>query len=772
MTTAGPKTPPSATSTLPGPWRDEIATMLAPGESVVTSLDLDLTLRLRFGQGVVVLTERQLLAKEPDGTGWRRWNLGPGLALEHRDHAGIGTLRLLDANGLLACWRHTMCRDAALRRLTEQFQEHIAALGENRPVVPPAEIVCPICESPIPEGHESCPVCARTVHAPPSAWTLFRLWRFAKPYKGRLFAGLLLTLLATAATMVSPYLTMPLMDKVLIPFQNGVPIDHSLVVLLLGGLVSASFCAWLLDWARTYILALVSERIGSDLRTTTYEHLQGLSLEYFGGKRTGDLMARISSGSDRICVFLSSHLLDFLTDLLMIVMTSVVLISINPWLALVTLLPLPFIAWLIQIVRDKLHHGFDAVYRVWSEVTSVLADTIPGIRVVKAFAQEAREAQRFREANIHNLAVNNRVNKVWSLFTPTVTFLTEVGLLVVWGFGIWQVSKHQITPGVLLAFLAYINRFYSRLGSMSRIVSVTQRAASGAKRIFDILDHVSSIPEPTQPVRLEQLSGAVELRNVCFRYGMRTILQDVNLTIAPGEMIGLVGHSGSGKSTLVNLICRFYDVVEGAVLIDGVDIRSLPVSEFRRNIGLVLQEPFLFFGTIAENIAYGKPEATGEEIIAAARAAHAHEFILRLPQGYDSLVGERGQALSGGERQRISIARALLINPRILILDEATSSVDTETELEIQAALDNLIRGRTTLAIAHRLSTLRRANRLVVLDRGQIVEEGQHEELLANKGAYYRLDRAQTKFFNGEGATSDNDEADESAGAKASFKEI
>jgi ATP-binding cassette subfamily B protein len=550
------------------------------------------------------------------------------------------------------------------------------------------------------------------------------------------------------------------MDKVLIPFQNGKPIDNQLVTWLLTGLVGAAFLAWLLDWAKNYILALVSERIGSDLRTTTYEHLQGLSLEYFGGKRTGDLMARISSGSDRICVFLSSHLLDFATDILMILMTSVILVSIDPWLALVTLAPLPFIAWLIHLVRNKLHHGFDQIYRIWSEVTSVLADTIPGIRVVKAFAQEKREAQRFREANARNLAVNDRVNKVWSLFTPTVTFLTEVGLLVVWGFGIWQVSKRAITVGVLIAFLTYINRFYSRLGSMSRIVSVSQKAAAGAKRIFDILDHVSSVPEPTHPVHLKHVSGALELQNVSFRYGTRTILNDVSISIEPGEMIGLVGHSGSGKSTLVNLICRFYDVAEGSIRLEGVDIRSLPISEYRRNIGLVLQEPFLFFGTIAENIAYGNPEASREEIIAAARAAHAHEFILRLPQGYDSLVGERGQALSGGERQRISIARALLIDPPILILDEATSSVDTETEMEIQAALDNLIRGRTTLAIAHRLSTLRRANRLVVLDRGQVVEEGQHEELLAKKGAYYRLERAQTESANGSALPKIEEEGD------------
>ena len=779
MMSADLSRPTSAPTVLPEPWRNDIIAWLANGESVIACLELDLTLNLHFNSGIVVLTNRQWLAKTPGEPHWQNWMLRPGLTLLHRDHAGVGTLDLLDENGLLARWHHTLGRDVALRRLTGQFQEQIQALAENRPVVPCADAVCPICENPVPAGHDECPTCRQTVHTPPSAWTLFRLWRFAKPYQLPLLAGFILTLLATAATLVPPYLTMPLMDKVLIPFQNGVPIDTRRVTFLLGGLVGASFLAWLLDWLKAYILALVSERIGSDLRTTTYEHLQGLSLEYFGGKRTGDLMARISSGSDRLCVFLSSYLLDFVTDLLMIVMTSAILISINPWLALVTLAPLPFIAWLIQVVRDKLRNGYDQIYRIWSEVTSVLADTIPGVRVVKAFAQEKREAQRFREANVRNLAVNDRVNKVWSLFTPAVTFLTEVGLLVVWGFGIWQVSKHQITVGVLVAFLVYINRFYSKLGSMSRIVSVTQRTAAGAKRIFDILDHVSSVPEPTHPVHLEQVRGAIELRDVGFRYGTRTILQNINLTIAPGEMIGLVGHSGSGKSTLVNLICRFYDVAEGSIRIDGVDIRSLPVTDYRRNIGLVLQEPFLFFGTIAENIAYGNPDAPREDIVVAARAAHAHEFILRLPQGYDSLVGERGQALSGGERQRISIARALLINPRILILDAATSSVDTETELEIQAALDNLIRGRTTLAIAHRLSTLRRADRLVVFDHGQIVEEGCHEDLLANKGAYFRLDRAQTQFFNGAAAIPENaddeddeDDDDEAAAAKTSLKEI
>jgi ATP-binding cassette subfamily B protein len=599
---------------------------------------------------------------------------------------------------------------------------------------------------------EECAVCLEKDQAPTSTWNLFKLWRFARPYRGQLLLGFVLTLASTAATLVPPYLTMPLMDDVLIPYQNGKNIEPETVSWYLLALLASAIVAWGLGWIKTYILALVSERIGADLRTSTYQHLLKLSLEYFGGRRTGDLIARIGSETDRINVFLSLHLLDFATDILMIVMTAVILFSINPTLAVVTLLPLPFIGWLIHVVRERLRTGFEKIDRVWSEVTNVLTDTIPGIRVVKAFAQEDREAQRFMDANKHNLAVNDRLNRVWSLFSPTVTLMTEVGLLVVWGFGIWLVSKDQITVGVLTAFLAYIGRFYTRLDGMSRIVSSTQKAAAGAKRIFEILDHVSSVPEPVNPVALSKVEGRITLTDASFRYGNRAVIKHLNLDIKPGEMIGLVGHSGSGKSTLVNLMCRFYDLSEGSIALDGVDIKQLKVADYRSHIGLVLQEPFLFFGTIADNIAYGMPDATREQVVAAARAAHAHEFILRMPQGYDSLVGERGQGLSGGERQRISIARALLINPRILILDEATSAVDTETEKEIQNALDNLVRGRTTIAIAHRLSTLRKADRLVVMDKGLIVEEGTHDVLIESQGAYWRLYEAQQRQAESEGA--------------------
>ncbi len=709
---------------------------------------------------MLALTDRRLLSQDPETGQWSGWALAgnspagaaPALALRHFDHAGVGTLELHQGDVRLASWRFTLAANVQALRLLRLFERQTAAQapgaaggqGED-----PA--LCPLCDTLLPPDSEECSNCARELHTPPSTWVLLRLWRFARPYQWQLLAGFLLTLASTAATLVAPYLTIPLMDDILIPFQNGRQIESWKVLAILGALLAAAILGWALNWARTYLLALVSERIGADLRTATFDHLLELSLDYFGGKRTGDLMARIGSETDRINVFLSLHALDFATDVLMILMTAAILFSINPWLALVTLIPLPFIAWMIHAVRERLRTGFEKIDRVWSEVTNVLADTIPGIRVVKAFAQEKREAQRFRDANAHNLMVNDKLNKVWSLFTPTVSLLTEIGLLVVWAFGIWLVSKQQITVGVLTAFVAYIGRFYTRLDSMSRIVSVTQKAAAGAKRIFDILDHVSNVPEPATPVTMGRLEGRIDMNGLGFRYGNRAVIRGLDLSIRPGEMIGLVGHSGSGKSTLVNLICLFYDVTDGSISLDGTDIRRFGVADYRRNIGLVLQEPFLFFGTIADNIAYGKPGASRAEIVAAARAAHAHEFILRLPQGYDSLVGERGQGLSGGERQRISIARALLIDPRILILDEATSSVDTETEQEIQKALDNLVQGRTTIAIAHRLSTLRKADRLVVMDRGQVVEVGPHEDLMAKQGAYWRLYEAQARQVDSEG---------------------
>ncbi len=743
--------PPS--QTLPANWLNILAMQHFQALKLTSPLawvELDLDGDLLFHKSLLFIATKELCWT--NGVSFETWPITADSKLLHSDHAGVGHLKLETPQRLLRTWNFTLGVNPQVLRLQSCYQGICGRLagahprkGNKSEAGEFEKQICPVCLNTKQANADNCPVCEPDEDRPASTWTLFKLWRFARPYKKELLLGFILTLASTGATLIPPYLTMPLMDHVLIPYERGHPIDFRLAGQYMGALFAAAVFAWAMGWWRTYLLALVSERIGADLRNTTFEHLLKLSLEYFGGKRTGDLIARIGAETDRICVFLSLYLLDFATDVLMITMTAAILASIDPLLALVTLAPLPFIVWMIHVVRDKLRFGFEKIDRIWSEVTNVLADTIPGIRVVKAFAQEERELKRFVDSNKHNLQINDRVNRIWGLFTPTVTFLTEIGLLVVWGFGIWQVAHRRISVGVLIAFLAYIGRFYMRLDSMSRIVSHTQKAAAGAKRIFDILDHVSSVPEPINPTPLKEVKGGIILRGVGFRYGNRAVSKGIDLDIAPGEMIGLVGHSGSGKSTLVNLICRFYDVSSGSISLDGRDIRSIGIADYRKRIGLVLQEPFLFFGTIADNIAYGKPNASREEIIQAARAAHAHEFILRLPLGYDSLVGERGQSLSGGERQRISIARALLINPSILILDEATSSVDTTTEKEIQRALDNLVKGRTTIAIAHRLSTLRKADRLVVLDKGEIIEIGSHDALMDARGAYYQLYQAQIR---------------------------
>ena len=735
--------PAPATAALPELWRAPVAEQLEPGESVLGWFQSDLNAELNFAPTLVVLTDHRLLGtgfggQDTDGA-WGSWELDSGLKLAVYDEVGVGILELVSPERRLAYWRYTSARAASASVLVRKFQEANEARATT-----PSNIggICPSCGRQLAADETECPSCAPAAVAPVAS-SLMALAQFARPRLGWILLGLALTMAGTAASLAPPLLTMALVDNVLTPRPDGQPADFQLVYWYLGGFAAAAVVAWLLSWARTYVLAFVSERIAADLRDRTYAHLQRLSLEFFGGKRTGDLIARVGSDSDRLCNFMSVSLVDFVSDVFFFLMTTVVLFWIDPVLALIVMLPLPVIAWLIQRVRFQLRRGFGQGYAAWGEMISVLADTIPGVRVVKAFAQEQREVERFNDRNEHVRTVNNRVNRVWSFFEPMISLLTDLGLLIVWLFGAWRVMQGDIPLGVLWLFVAYISRFYGRLQSMSRMVASTQRAAASAHRIFEILDREPSVRESPEPIPAGRLRGDVELRDIWFQYGARPVIKGISLSVRSGELIGLVGPSGAGKSTLINLICRFYDVAQGAILVDGHDIRRFPISDYRRNIGIVLQDPFLFFGTIAENIAYGRPDATRADIVAAARAAHAHEFILKLPDGYDSLVGERGQTLSGGERQRISIARALLIDPRILILDEATSSVDTETERLIQQALENLIRGRTTFAIAHRLSTLRRADRLVVVEDGQITETGRHDELLAHSGTYKRLYQAQ-----------------------------
>jgi ATP-binding cassette subfamily B protein len=732
---------------------------LEPGEYVVASCRFDLNADLMFTDGAILLTNRRVVADQPAsvdcgptaGAAVWAWRLDPSSSLDVHMRSAVGRIELSQHGGVVARWLFTPTRAKSVHALEDAFDarlhgQSVAREQADDDAAPPSIAPAAGGKAAGEDDEEA---------GPAGSWrALARVLGFARPHAGMALLGIFLTLASTAAALVPPYLTMPLVDDVLVPKQQGQPVPFSLVWWYLGGLALAAFAAWLLGWARTWTLAWVSERIAADLRVQTYAHMQALSLDFFSGKRTGDLMSRVGNDTDRINLFLSLNVIEFASDTMLVVLTAVVLLWINPWLALMTLAPFPLVVWLVYAVRLGLRRGFGRASVAWADMTSVLADTIPGIRVVKAFAQEGREVERFRAANARVLDANDRVNVVWSFFGPLVTLFSEIGLLVVWAAGAALVFSGSVTVGMLTAFLAYIAGFYRRTESMIHMVPATQRAATSAQRIFDILDCKPSVAESPRAVDPGRVRGRIEVSGVHFRYGTREILHGIDLTIEPGEMIGLVGSSGSGKSTLANLICRFYDPSSGSIRVDGVDLRDLSISGYRRNLGCVLQEPFLFFGSIADNIAYGCPDASAlpdgtdglrRRIVAAARAAGAHEFILAQPAGYDSRVGERGGSLSGGERQRLSIARALLVDPRILVLDEATSAVDAETEAVIQAAIDRLVTGRTTIAIAHRLSTLRRADRLIVLDSGRIVEMGTHEQLLAAEGAYARLYRAQMK---------------------------
>ncbi|PHY02246.1 MAG: ABC transporter [Planctomycetaceae bacterium] len=743
--------------------------VLEPGESVVASCRFDLNASLHFSDGWMVLTDRRLLADTPASADEKADSRQPATSLaqwswllDSQTHihvsmrAAVGRLELTRHDRVIARWMFTPARAKGVLALEDAFDNQVHgqrladsradALGANeaatrtsthlREDATPTDPTLTLSdeESGLPAGTTT------------ASWrSLMRVISFARPHAAVALLGGILSLICTAVSLIPPYLTMPLVDKVLIPRQLGESVPFALVWWYLAGLTAAAVAAWLLSWAQAWTLAWVSERVAADLRVRTYSHMQTLSLDFFSGKRTGDLMSRVGSDTERINTFLSSNLIDFSSNVMLVLLTATVLLWINPLLAVVTLGPFPLVVWLIYSVRSRLRRGFIRSNVAWSDMTSTLADTIPGIRVVKAFAQESREIDRFRAANDRVLETSDRVNIVWSFFGPLISFFSEAGLLVVWGAGAWLVFNGAVTVGALTAFLAYIARFYGRVESMIRMVPATQRAAASAQRIFELLDCQPTVAEALQPIKPGRVRGRIEISGVHFRYGSREVLHGIDLVIEPGEMVGLVGTSGSGKTTLANLVCRFYDPSSGTIKVDGVDLRELSISDYRRNLGCVLQEPFLFFGTVAENIAYGRPEASGERIVAAARAAGAHEFILALPAAYDSRVGERGGSLSGGERQRLSIARALLVDPAILVLDEATSSVDAETEVLIQTAVDRLVTGRTTIAIAHRLSTLRRADRLVVLDAGVIVESGTHEALLAAEGAYARLYHAQTR---------------------------
>ncbi|MGB0371165.1 MAG: ABC transporter ATP-binding protein [Opitutales bacterium] len=575
-----------------------------------------------------------------------------------------------------------------------------------------------------------------------------RLLSYLKPYKKQLVVGIVAAIIMTVCQLFPPYLTGRIIDDVINPFADG-KLDWSeaktLGWILIANIAIVVVLREFFLWIRLKFMAVIGDLVARDLRRDVYGHLHRLSLGYFSSKRTGSLISRVSSDTDRIWDFVAFGVVEASVSALLLVGLSSMLIILDWKLGLLMVAPLPAIFLLIYFNGKVMHSRFLRIWRKWSDMTAVLSDTIPGMRVVQAFDQSNRERSRFDKENEAVFVEAERLNKVWTIFWPVLIFLIQLMGVLVWMFALPRLigsgpgSQPSLTVGVFVSFLVYLGLFFYPIEIFAQLSRMVNRALSSAHRIFEVLDTEPEIVDPPEPVALSPMMGNISFSQVTFGYDpVRLILKGVSFEIHQGEFIGLVGPSGAGKSTIFNLLSRFYDVTSGSVKIDGIDVRELELGNMRTQIGMVMQDPFLFHGTILENIRYGLSDASPGDVIAAAKSANAHDFICKLPNAYDTIVGERGHTLSGGERQRVSIARAVLHNPRVLLLDEATSAVDTETEQKIQDAIDRLTENRTVIAIAHRLSTLRRADRLLVMKDGRLVEQGTHDALLEMKEGVYK----------------------------------
>ncbi|MCE2393005.1 ABC transporter ATP-binding protein [Candidatus Poribacteria bacterium] len=722
---------------MPHSIRTKTRELLPTGEEELIRVSTDLNQEGRFGEQWVVVTDKRLL-------------IVPTARVDGVIEVPIQELILVQTEALVGGGHLSIERKGKptiivpySSSLAEKFSEVARGLEQLRKeepflINPQLERTrCGECGRLLPEKNGICPNCIRRLA------TLQRIASYLKPYRGHAILLAIVSLMEMGTTVVPPMLTREIVDSVLVPKEgntNTMSERLTLLGLLVLGLVGIRVVNWGLQWAHGWTVSWLGARITADIRNRLYQQLELLSLQFYDRRQVGAVMSRVTRDAGRLQEFLVEGLPYLIISALTVVGILGVLFWMHWLLALLVLIPIPFMMGWGVMFWKRMRLYFNKWDQAWSDLMTTVSEVLSGIRVVKAFAQEAKEIVSFgvRNKKIRQLAIRTEIN--WEIFFATTTLLTSFGILIVWLLGGREVIRDTLTLGTLLTFYAYMWMLYDSIEWFGEVNSWMTRAFAGAERIFEVIDTPAEAYKDPTARSISNIKGHVRFTDVTFGYDKsKPVLHEINLDVVPGEMVGLVGRSGVGKTTTVNLICRFYDVDQGIIEVDGVPIQKIRLEDLRSQIGIVPQEPFLFSGTVAENISYGKPGASFEEIMDAAIAANAHSFIVAKSDGYDSQVGERGGELSGGEKQRLAIARAILHDPKILILDEATSSVDVETEQHIQDAIARLTEGRTTFAIAHRLSTLRNADRLVILEGGRIVEVGTHNELMEKRGIFYEL---------------------------------
>ncbi len=602
---------------------------------------------------------------------------------------------------------------------------------------------CPKCGRVYKQGSQKCPSCSMS-----KKQIVKRLFIIAKPYLPIIFLSVLLFFVTTGIQLITPQIQKAMVDDY-INADNSQKILSDIVwglMMLVIGLAVANLMTRVIGIFRNNLLAKAGNSIVIKLCNMTFEKVQAMSIADISKRTAGDLMQRISNDTARISQFITRELPNIIEQLLTFIAVICVLLFYSPMLTLLILIPVPFVAVIYRIIHNYTHRLYHKQWFMETESNTVLHDIFKGIRVVKVFGTEKREKEKY-DKSIKDLAVISENNEIiWNVLTPISTFAFGIGSYIITYFVGSAILKGEMSFGDMTMISAYASFVYSPLRWASHLPRMLMRTFMSVTKVFEVMDEKPDVMDKSGALDIE-IKGNIDFEDVSFSYEeTNEVLKNINLSVKPGEMIGIVGRSGAGKSTLINLVMRLYDANSGTIRIDGYDIKDLSQNSLRSQIGAVLQETFLFSGTIYANIAYSNPLASHEEIIRAAKLANAHSFIMKLPDGYNTYIGESGYTLSGGERQRIAIARAVLTDPKILILDEATASLDTETEKLIQDALQKLTKGRTTISIAHRLSTLRNATRLIVIDNHTIAESGTHDELIEKKGIYYSLINAQKQM--------------------------